>query len=421
MNISNPTLVLLLGGISALSASASADVFNPRFAVTEIHSRAGANTSSPFAAAAVMGMQGYSNTPVIPGWESTLTVICSVSTGSSQWPSACNPAGMASTMASFSATSWVAASFLNSDQASALAEIVTAVQAFGSPALVPAFGLADHWFSVNQITATLASGVWTIAQVRLFDGGPLGQTDSGFNEYEAGTLILGGSVWRNIYFRPISLINPSCDQVGCTSDPYYNRYVVVFDPPVGQTAPPIAVSFTRSPGVLGTGERAMSPALAQARVWSSLTAAAVDRDADLWRSLRAGAAGAALEVNAVGPSGTRWDYYLVPILTSPHSDTAIGFVQLATDDGSLDALRVPTASEPFVPVTEARAEQVAASVLAAGETLGAGILTWDSRANTGFVKSPTKPYYEFPILDARGRSAGVVRVPLVVAKPVRGS
>jgi len=422
VTISNPKLTLLFTvGLGGLATQANADVFTPHFPVQELHSVRGGNTPGSFAAAAMMGAHGYNNTAAAGGWEDTLIGTCTNSSPGSLWPFSCNPDGMARSTAVYSANNWIKSVFTDADQPSALSTTLSAMQNLHSPAVVPIFGQADHWLTITQITATLVGSTWNISQVQGFDGGPVGQFDTGGNGYEPGTQIWGGSTWRSIYFRVITAINPACDAAGCTSDPYYNHYVVMWEPPVGQEVPLVPTSTAPSPGVLASGELAMSPALAQARVWNSLTAAQVDGNAQVWSALHAGVAGAAFEVNGVFPSGARWDYYLVPIMTSAHSTTAVGFVQMSTDDGSFDGLQVPTTAVPFVPVTKARAEQVAASVLTAGETLGAGILTWDPRANAGFAKSPTKPYYEFPVLSATGGAAGVVRVPLIVAKPVRGS
>jgi hypothetical protein len=60
-------------------------------------------------------------------------------------------------------------------------------------------------------------------------------------------------------------------------------------------------------------------------------------------------------------------------------------------------------------------------VLAKGERLANGMLTWDPRSNTRLVKSPIRPYYEFGIVNKASSSqdAGVVRVTLHDGTAVR--
>src|SRR5262249_27241612 len=148
-----------------------------------LHATQAASTAGSFAGAAMMGVRGYSDMAPPSGWENTIISMCTARTGSTLWPSGCNPAGMASGLSTFASKSWIASAW--TDQASALNEMIASLQFYRSPALVPIYGQADHWGTVNQITlSTTTPGV--IANVRLYDGGPVSGTDSGANSYFQG-------------------------------------------------------------------------------------------------------------------------------------------------------------------------------------------------------------------------------------------
>jgi hypothetical protein len=400
-----------------LATSASADVFNPHFVMGELHSAQGGNTAGSFAASAMMGAQGYSGAFIPVNWDSLITSSCTTQTGGSLWPAGCNPTGMAKAVGAYTANNWVTALFAETDEASALNLTLAAMQFLGSPAIVPIYGQADHWVAVTQITATNTGSAWVINQVKAFDGGPTSGTDSGFNAYEAGVQAWGGNTWKNIYFKVITAINPSCDP-NCSSDPFFNKYVIMYEPPIGQVVPQVTANFARAPGVLPPGQNGMNELLAQMQVWQALSLAGVDADPEIWNAVSRGVPGTAFHVNAVWPSGSPWDYYLVPILSN--SRTAIAFVQLAGSDGAFEGIHVLTTPVAFAPLTMAQAEQLARGALGAGESLTAGTLTWNPRSDAQLVKSSVLPYYEFGVASATSKQAGVVRVMLNGGKVARG-
>ena len=407
MTMSNHVMSAMVLGICGLATQSRADVFLPNFPVSELHSSQGASSAGPLAAAGMMAAQGDSNANVIVSWESQMVASCNFQTGGSLWPQSCNPHGMASALIVYTNLVWVAATWAATDQALALNQTLASLQLWGSPPVVPIYGQADHWVAVTQITATNNAGSWLINAVRFYDGGRPGGLDSGFNSYQAGLQAFSGSVWRSVHFMVVTGINPACDAAGCVSDPYYNRYVVVFDPPRGQSHPAISAVFPSAPGVVQGG---MTERLAQAEVWNALAAGGITADPEIASAIRGGVAGPAFEVNAVFPSGAPWSYYLVPIV-SP-ANTVLAFVQLAADDGAFEGVRVVTTPAPFAPVTRKQAEILAARALAPDERLTGGILTWNPRTKTRLGKSPVSPYYELGIVDTAGQSAGVVRVAL---------
>lgn len=400
-------------GVCGLALSAQADVFNPNFAIIETHSVGAGNTAGSFAASAMMGAKGHSNLALLPSWESSITSQCSAAGAATIWPGNCNPTKMASALASLTGRTWVQFTWAGTDQVSALNTLVSSLKDHGSPAIVPIYGQADHWVAVNQITGTLTGTNWTISQVKFYDGGPAGGTDGGLNSYEGGLLSYGGSAWRNVYFRVLENINPSCDP--CTTDPWYDRYVIMWEPPPGQEHTNLVANYARSPGVFqGVG----SERLAQIQVWSALTAAGINQDASIWNAISGGQAGRAFEVNGVAPAGDRWDYFLVPIMSDAHTVTA--FVQLAADDGAFESVHVLPQPKAFHPVQRNTAQLLARTALGAGESLSPGILTWDPRAQTPFAKAPTFPYYEFSVVDAH-HQVGVVRVSFDTGAVIRSA
>jgi len=395
------TAVGIVFGMCGVAISAQADTFNPNFSVVEVHSTGGGNTAGSFAASAMMGGKGDSNLGLFLDWESSVISMCASQSGSTNWPGSCSPTKMAAVLGGLTNEPWSQLTWPSANQSDALNQTVNALRLFGSPVLVPIFGQADHWSTITQVTATLNGSTWTISNVKSFDGGPVGDVDSSGNLYVGGLRSFSGSVWKNVY-TTTQIINPFCDP--CTTDPWYNRYVAVFDPPPGQEHASIVTDFVKAPGVAQGG---MTEARARALVWNALAAAGIDRDPDIWNAIRGGAAGAAVEVNGLWPAGGRWDYFLVPILSGAHTATA--FVQLAADDGAFEGVHVLSAPGHFDPVTEVRAEQLARAALQKGESLTPGILTWDPRSNTTLAKAPTFPYYEFGVIAA-DKAVGVVRV-----------
>jgi hypothetical protein len=317
----------------------------------------------------------------------------------------CTPTGMAAALQNLTGKNWVQFTWSTTDQASALNDIISSLRDHGSPAIVPIYGQADHWVAIVQVTATNNAGTWTIGPVKVHDGGPVDQPDGNGNSYQGGEISYSANIWRMNYYQLLENINSACDP--CTTDPWYERYVLMWEPPADHIHSTAAAAFPRSPGVVNGG---VTPKLAQQMVWKALTAAGIDGDASTWNALRGGVAGASFEVNGVSPAGDRWDYFLVPIYaTAGATNTVKGVVLLAADDASFESVHVLAAPAQFTPLSRPIAELLARTALKPGETLSAGILTWDPRARTPFAKAPTFPYYEFGVLNGL-KEVGTVRV-----------
>lgn len=399
-------------GISALAPSADAQPWGTNDPVAELHSAHGANTAGSWAASAMMGAQGYSGQAPQNGWDDLtagITKICTQQTDpSSMWPSVCNPAGMSKALHLYSNNNWVLRQWAASDQASALDLVVDALEGHGSPAVVPFYGQADHWVAVIQIYATFSGSHYTIQNVKWYDGGPAGQADGGpfgGNMYSGGMQGLNGAAWTGNYYKVINNINPHCDP--CTTDPFFNQYVLLYEPPVNAPPPSIHPNFGRAPGVVPTGT--MTTQVAPGLVWQALSANGIDTDPQIWDALRDGVPGAAFDVHGVFPSGSPWGYLLVPIYDHAGSTTVKGFVQLDPDDGSYVGVNVPSTPVQFNPVSAADARQIASGMLNRGESLVGGALAWNPRIKTQLSRSLVNPYYEFAIFHANTPHSAVVQ------------
>jgi len=116
----------------------------------------------------------------------------------------------------------------------------------------------------------------------------------------------------------------------CTTDPWYDKYVVMWEPPIRPDATPtLSRNFRGAPGVF---QGSITEPLARQLVWNSLTAAGVNADPDIWNAIHGGGGRTTFEVNGVSPAGDRWDYFLVPIVSAAKQVTA--FVQLDADGGA---------------------------------------------------------------------------------------
>jgi hypothetical protein len=410
------------------AAAHAQTVFNPRHTVTEVHSRfepgdGGVGPASSFAAAAVMGAIGFSNSPVPADVETNIVSGCTAKTKLitnpfSVWPSICNPDGMALFLNQFSppnppgepAVHWI--TIKSTDQPTIINEVIRGLRDFGSPGIIPVYGQADHWVAITQVTI---NSLGQVSNVRAFDGGKIGGMDSGTNSFFQGLQSWSGVAFRNTFFTVVTAINPSCDGVvpgGCgappVNDPFANKFVLMYEPPpVTRSATPKPVSFATMPALASKGQ--MTGNLASSRLMDALIAANINADPQMWGGLSKGTPGTAFEVNGFWPDGSVNHFFLVPVLSSTNSNTAIGFAQLSADDGSFLGANLLANPVAFSPVSKNQAADIAASVLAGGEKLGGGSLTWNPRGASTFSSSPNEPYDEFSV---KGGAGGAVQVRL---------
>jgi hypothetical protein len=412
---------LLALGVCGLPAVANAQTtFNPRHPVAEVHatlqpSDGGVGPAASFAAASVMGAEGFSNSGIPANFETNIVSGCTAQTKLitnplSVWPSTCNPDGMALFLNNFSPPNppgefpvhWI--TIKSTDQPTIINEIIRGLRDFGSPGIIPVYGQADHWVAVTQITI---SSLGAVSNVRAFDGGKIGGMDSGTNSFFQGLQSFSGIAFRNTFYVILTAINPACDNVlpnGCGSppvnDPFAMKFVLMYEPPANRTntatQPATFETFT---GVTGKGT--MNATIASARVTDALVQAGIQADPQMWNGIKAGTPGPSTLVQGRWPDGSAWNYYLVPILSSKNSNTAIAFVHLSADNGAFESANVLNTSVPFAPVSQTQAQDRARSALAKGESLTGGALTWNPRARTAFASSPNEPYFEFGVAGSK--------------------
>jgi hypothetical protein len=419
--LKSPLGALLALAMCVPAAAHAQTVFNPRHAVTEVHSRfepadGGVGPASSFAAASVMGAIGFSNSPVPADFETNIVSGCTAKTKLitnpfSVWPSICNPDGMALFLNQFSppnppgepAVHWI--TIKSTNQAVVISEAIRGLRDFGSPGIVPVYGQADHWVAITQITIGATGAV---TNVRAFDGGKINGMDSGTNSFFQGLQSWSGIAFRNTFFVLVTAINPSCDNVlpsGCggppINDPFANNFVLMYEPPANRTnAATQPASFETFVGVTGKGK--MNATIASARVTDALVQAGIQADPQMWGAIKAGTPGQATLVSGKWPNGTAWNYYLVPIMSSQNANTAVAFVHLSADNGAFESANVLTNPVAFAPVSLTRAQDLAAGALTKGESLTGGTLTWNPRAKTAFRSSPNEPYFEFGVAGGNG-------------------
>src|SRR5262249_45250722 len=141
-------------------------------------------------------------------WEISLQASCKTMTSSisraSAWPEMCNPDGMAQALMAFDpGVTWNEFTSLNTvtGQTDALNATVASLALYGSPAVVPIFGQADHWVTIYQIDATplTTPGTFSISSLKAFDGGMATFADSGGHKYNTGPQLFSGITWQSIY------------------------------------------------------------------------------------------------------------------------------------------------------------------------------------------------------------------------------
>jgi hypothetical protein len=433
-------VVIIASDLIAPSDARAEEVINyPNFQVTQaVRSTTGARTAGPFVAASMMGAEGYSNVlPPPPGAEleaaiTSITSSCTAMTNllpqqernmdpnrnpvgtGSLWPEGCNPAGMARALNAIPnpaslppntpPPSWVVRTWDGAHKQDALNAVFNSILTFHSPGIIPIYGVADHWFAIVDVRTT--NGIVTHA--KWIDSGPNdGETPDGLGNTYLGAGIATPQVISDQYYQVLTSINSACDGTGgCTQDPYYNKFVLMFEPPQSDQRPLPPVAFAKPRGVA----QVMNETLAQRYVWEAIASAGVDSEPEVKNVITAGVAGTAFLVNAVYPDGSPWDYYLVPILSKTDGSAAIAFVQLAAADGSFENINFLTRATSFSTITMEKARKLADGMLTAGEHLTTGRLTWDPLASTTIRRSPVQPYYEFEAIGSAGTLATVVRV-----------
>ena len=401
---------VMLGSLTAQAETfVSAYLFNQETSVPSI------------VASFMMGARGYANyiPPIGVAWRSTLLTSCQGWTralrgGPSLWNEGCDPSGMSNAMSVISAQSWTTLTYSSTQQAAAIDQSITALSKHQSPVVTPIFGQADHWVAAYQIEAVPVGSRYSLRSVSFFDalGVPL---DSGLNMFYSGKMTMSGAVWSRMYYLVVNAINPICDP-NCSSDPFHNRYLVTYDPPVSGSyssgasrSAPFHFVPTEAPSIT-TSSEGMSVRTAQQGVIQALRLAGLDKNAEVYSTIAASTAGTPVLVHATDPAGLPWDYYLVPMYNEAGAVSA--FVHLSAQGGAFESSIVFDKPVKWQPIDIESASQRAISELTPGERLNGGTLVWSPAVNDVHVKSPHLPYYKFSVLDQAGKTTGALLVTL---------
>ncbi|HSN99178.1 MAG TPA: hypothetical protein VLS89_12875 [Candidatus Nanopelagicales bacterium] len=412
----------------ALSASATATAqmqvhvphYPPTQASDEINNSwpvgaSAANTAGTLIAAGKMGARFYGNA-IVGGTDAALLQKCKNSTpAGSTWPEQCHLGGLASALSQQFSQNWVVSQQPGTaaGKNTAVNTVINSLAVYRSPAIVPLRGSADHWLVIFRVTADRSTSPYTLDQVRFFDAGDTGDsfnpyTDAKGSSYYNGTVAMQGNAWKDDYYWMLDNIAPT--------DPFYQKYVVAYDPPPSQPIlfTDVPVIYKQAPGVLVEGEE-MDAQVAADRVKEALWLAGLDDDPMFWDPIERAEAGEAWAVYGETLEGEPMDYFLVPLLDE-YGDAA-ALVRLSMVDGAFEHIWVPDRSIPFLGVTQEEASLAAREILGEDERLHGGDLVWNPRR--AYARSALLPYYEFHILGTDDEYRGSIAVALADGR-VRG-
>ncbi|HZH15303.1 MAG TPA: hypothetical protein VE057_13200 [Archangium sp.] len=376
--------------------------FPPTLATMDINGSMGANTARSFMGAARMSIQAFKN--VVPPDENSILGSCRAYTPSpNYWPESCNPDGMKSALSNGGWGSWISSIYSETQQAAALSQQIGTLRSYRSPNIVPIYGQGDHWVMVHKMVVDDVTN--NVVGVVFRDGGPAGDWDSSFNSYDDGQRSASGATWSTTYYRVLTSIGPS--------DTYYNKYVVLWDPPPNSPPSDVQPYRAKEPvSPLPRGQRSTAR-LAQQNAIESLRLGGLDAtDAEMWSVLSQATPWHPYEVHGVYPDGSEWNYYLVPFLDSRRM--LVGMAMLDKETAAYQQAWVLPQARRFTGVDHSQARGLAQSHagLKGDETLDEGILTWDPSTDGSVSRSPMRPYYEFRVKGPNGEDRGSVAVRL---------
>jgi hypothetical protein len=399
-NLAVGLAVTFVSGTSLASNIAYEAYYPPSISSSDINGSLGADTARSFTGASRMAIQAFRN--VVPPAELTLLNSCQTRSSSpNYWPELCNPHGMKDALNAGSWGSWISSIYSDSQQDAALSQQIDTLKHYRSPNIVPIYGQGDHWVMVFRMVIDSTTG--NLVGVVFRDGGPGGEWDSGFNSYDDGQRSSSGSVWKNTYYKVLTSIGPL--------DPFYNKYALLWDPPPNSPpVPPTPYRAVAPPSPLSPGER-VTPVLVQKKAIEALRLGRLEEtDAEMWSVLSQARPSFPYAVHGVYPDGSDWNYYLVPFLDDQR--LLVGMAMLDMETASYQQAWVLPQARRFTPVEVMRARAAAHASLKSGETLDAGLLTWDPSADGSISRSPMRPYYEFRITGANGEDRGAIAVRL---------
>ncbi len=359
-------------------------------------------------AAAVMGADGFSrgsfSLPV--NWQTVLLGDCvRDSPAGNQWFGGCSPIGVVKAINSRFTQNWRVVPYNSGimEQIAALQGMVDSTRYYKSPAVLPIYGRGDHFLtSENFCVKFYATGAIRSFDVSRFHDGVIAWDGAGNASF--GTTAFSGNDFLHKYYEILSNIGPNCPIAGTCSDPYYEKFIYMYDPPVGSSlrASPVnpEMEFVRAPGIVGKGE--MTAARATQEVRRSLHEAGFLADPQVARRLDQGMVLASYPVTLLGRKGARTESYIVPIRADRGGVSL--FVRMSGEDGAIESLFTPDTPFTYQPVSSQQALTLGLALVHGGERLGEGHLVWDAALSQPDIRHPHQPFFEFPVLDAAGHA-----------------
>lgn len=367
--------------------------------------------SSSIVAASMMGAAGYGAwSPPTRLFEAALLTYCAAKSGTTLWAHGCNPEGMRLSMKDLADQDWRFPMFAPADQAEALAWIVTpALERWRSPAVIPLAGNADHWGVVYRADVDRSTTPMKVKRLWLADAL---EGDDGAGIGGMGDVDMAGAVFNSMYLRVLRFINPACDLAGCSADPFYDKWVLMADPPAGAStvARRTPLEFVRAEGPRSFQTQSRAE-LAADDVAESLRLAGADVDPKIAEILGRTKPAGSYPVRGLAPDGSDWAYFLVPFVDARGEQVATGI--FSAHDGAYEMFSIAKGPQAIAVADEATAIQHAQKWLKRGEVLGKAQLTWTPRSPHLSFKSPTNPFWQLPIIEANGEVHRAIQVGLL--------
>lgn len=369
-------------------------------------------------AALAMGGQGFTTRSWMPPADLTsLHDSCKAKSAyDKNWFQECNPTGMMATINQADTQAWISKTFDDDGFTGSLPAITflgERIRYIQSPTVIPVFGRGDHWVTISKakigyndyISRDAVSAVWYDDGAAANDGAGNLAMISGWDS--------GSNLSINKFFRVLSTVGSCMSRLDCPTDPYIDRYVVLYDPPPGfsltghgSSAP--EVGFASAPGFAAKGE-VVTTSSAATNVQTAIKLAQLDSEPQVQAILRNGTVEAAYEVHSRLPEGRTLRSITVPIVDKK-TGHALAFVDLDSRDGALLSLMIPSENFVYQPVTIDQAMQIATASLKPGERLAPATLRFDAKVLDSAARYPFQAFYEFPVLSGDKVTGEVARV-----------
>jgi hypothetical protein len=429
----------LLIAFTPTSAHAVKVLYSSKFPIPgEINGSFGMGSMRTALAAGMMGAKGFGNNsiPNPAQTELSLLTLCKQHSGVTTWPEQCNPGGVAVALSkTFKQAApnnnlyqnWVVTKEV--DQTKAINLLIAGLRDWKTPAVIPMYGVPDHWGVVEQMYVDVVNNTNTLLWAKFRDGGsifaePLGVegddgivgADATYNGYDDVPLTKNGTFFKTLYYKmfldPNNLEPNVWYDIIAQNDPYRGFHIMLREPPVSAlTQEPNLKDLVLYEGTPLVGEDEwLTPSLARDLVFDALDIEGLLAEPEYATIAARGVPGDGWAVRGTMPAGDVQTYFVVPIHDGEEGGL-LGLVTLA-EDGRFQMARPMARPVPVAYQTPASARALALAALGRGEALSGGGLRWGPTCAQRNCNAPDLPYYEFSAAAEGGRSARVM-VPLV--------